>query len=88
MNRRGFLGLIAKLLAVGTAIGIDPTLLKPVAHFLFVDASAGPITIRLPAAMRFGKVFVIKKADPSANVVVVQSPDSIVLRFKNDTVVR
>lgn len=34
MNRRGFFGLLGKLLAVGAAIGVAPELLSPVQNAL------------------------------------------------------
>lgn len=37
MNRRGFFGLLGKLLAVGTAMSVSPKLLAPLKAVVVVD---------------------------------------------------
>lgn len=51
MNRRGFLGLLGKLVAVGTAMGVAPGLLKPVKSWLVVDPSGGGDYTDIQAAL-------------------------------------
>ena len=80
MNRRGFFSLVGKLLAVGTAIGVDPRLLRPVKAALaedtiYIDASRGPLTITLPPA-EVGKTVVLHRIDDSTHLVTIVCPTS------------
>lgn len=51
MNRRGFLGMLGKLVAVGVAMGVAPKLMKPVSKFLVVDPRGGGDYTTIQAAL-------------------------------------
>jgi hypothetical protein len=86
MNRRGFFSLVGKLLAVGSAIGIDPRLLRPVKaalveDIIYIDAAREDLTVILPPA-EVGKTVVLHRIDDSTHVVTVVCPTSQPVNMK------